>query len=273
MYSRLRKHFTYANIALTLALVFAMSGGAYAAGKYLITSTKQINPKVLKALKGNAGARGVQGPGGPAGPKGETGPAGAPGKEGPAGKDGVNGEGVSAKEVKVSEASCAKVGGTSFTVGGATTDACNGKEGKAGKEGSPWTAGGTLPSGASEQGMWSASVPPVDKVYSFSIVGTAVSFMLPLGTAPESHYINQNDKEVVENPTTEEFEEVTPSSKCPGSPADAKAEAGNLCVYAISESNMPQYMHVTKATVGGALIGGAGGEPGGVADGSWAVTG
>ena len=34
------KRMTYANVALTLALVFAMTGGAYAAKKYLITSTK-----------------------------------------------------------------------------------------------------------------------------------------------------------------------------------------------------------------------------------------
>jgi hypothetical protein len=32
-----------------------MSGGALAAKRYLINSTKQINPKVLKALKGNVG--------------------------------------------------------------------------------------------------------------------------------------------------------------------------------------------------------------------------
>ena len=46
MFSRLRKRFTYANVAMTLALVFAMSGGAYAAFTSLITSTKQISPSV-----------------------------------------------------------------------------------------------------------------------------------------------------------------------------------------------------------------------------------
>ena len=35
-----------------------MSGGALAATHYLINSKKQINPKVLKQLKGNKGATG-----------------------------------------------------------------------------------------------------------------------------------------------------------------------------------------------------------------------
>ena len=51
----MRKRLSYANVTATLALVFAMSGGAMAANSYLINSTKQINPKVLKKLTGNAG--------------------------------------------------------------------------------------------------------------------------------------------------------------------------------------------------------------------------
>jgi hypothetical protein len=63
------------NVVATLALVFAMSGGALAASHYLINSTKQINPKVLKKLKGNRGPSGAPGVRGPVGPQG---PAGAP---------------------------------------------------------------------------------------------------------------------------------------------------------------------------------------------------
>ncbi len=48
-----RRHLTYANVVATLALVFAMTGGALAAKHYLINSTSQINPKVLHKLTGS----------------------------------------------------------------------------------------------------------------------------------------------------------------------------------------------------------------------------
>jgi hypothetical protein len=86
----MRKRLSYANVTATLALVFAMSGGAMAANHYLITSTKQINPKVLKKLTGKPG---------PAGLTGATGAAGPTGKEGPQGKEGLQGkEGSQGKE-------------------------------------------------------------------------------------------------------------------------------------------------------------------------------
>jgi hypothetical protein len=84
----MRRRLSYANVTATLALVFAMSGGALAANSYLINSTKQINPKVLKKLtgksgkKGATGTTGATGPQGPAGKEGPKGEAGSPGKEG-----------------------------------------------------------------------------------------------------------------------------------------------------------------------------------------------
>jgi hypothetical protein len=47
----MRKHLSYANVVATLALVFAMSGGALAAKHYLLNSVGQINPRVLKSLR------------------------------------------------------------------------------------------------------------------------------------------------------------------------------------------------------------------------------
>jgi hypothetical protein len=69
----LRSRLSYANIVATLALVFAMGGGALAARHYVINSTRQINPKVLKKL------RGAEGRVGPTGPRGEPGADGANG--------------------------------------------------------------------------------------------------------------------------------------------------------------------------------------------------
>jgi hypothetical protein len=81
----MHRRLTYSNVAATLALVFAMSGSALAASHYLINSTKQINPKVLKKLRGTRGPAGAAGQRGATGALGATGKEGTPGKEGPAG--------------------------------------------------------------------------------------------------------------------------------------------------------------------------------------------
>jgi hypothetical protein len=83
----IRRHLSYANIVATLALLFAMSGGALAAKHYLVNSTKQINPKVLKKLKGNRGPAGLPG----IAIQGASGLAGAKGARGEAGHEGAAG--------------------------------------------------------------------------------------------------------------------------------------------------------------------------------------
>lgn len=86
-----RRFLSYANVTATLALVLSMSGGALAADHYLINSTSQINPKVIKALKSDAGAKGAPGAPGAAGKEGATGKEGAAGKEGTPGTPGKDG--------------------------------------------------------------------------------------------------------------------------------------------------------------------------------------
>ena len=71
-----------------VALFFSLGGVGLAASKYVITSTSQIKPGVLKSLHGSKGAEGTAGAQGPAGP---TGPAGAPGAAGAAGAAGPAG--------------------------------------------------------------------------------------------------------------------------------------------------------------------------------------
>ncbi len=213
MLSFVSRRITFANVAMTLALVLAMSGGAFAAGKFLVTSTKQISPKVLKSLQGKAGpagavgAQGAAGPAGPQGPSGPAGPAGTPGAKGEAGPEG--------KEGKV------------------------GKDGKAGVTGSPWTAGGTLPSGKTETGTWSFG--PVES--SAEATPSIASFPIPLAAplsgagceeeiAPcQVHFINQFGKEVVGGKEKQ-------SGVCTGNVAAPTAAPGNLCVYAAELNNV-----------------------------------
>jgi Collagen triple helix repeat (20 copies) len=81
----MRTHLRYANIVSTLALIFAMSGTAVAAKHYLLSSTKQISPSVLKKLKGKKGSQGPTGPAGPTGRTGTKGERGLRGEVGPSG--------------------------------------------------------------------------------------------------------------------------------------------------------------------------------------------
>jgi hypothetical protein len=67
-------------IIACLALFVSLTGTGIAANHYLITSTKQIKPSVLKHLrgaKGHKGSRGLAGATGATGATGVTGPSGA----------------------------------------------------------------------------------------------------------------------------------------------------------------------------------------------------
>lgn len=212
MFSLLRNRFGAPGIIAVVALVFAMVGGAYAAKKYVITSTSQIKPSVLKALKGAAGAPGA------------TGAAGAKGDAGANGSNGTNGtNGVSVTSQPATVGEC-PAGGTKFTSASGTGKACNGEDGA---QGDPWVPNNTLPPGATLTGAWTfGKTTGAQQVY------VPISFPIPLAAALDEnhvHFIEKNGKETIFDGVTPFVEKVP--TDCLGTPAAPSAKPGHLCIY------------------------------------------
>jgi hypothetical protein len=84
------RHPSLALIIASIAIVLALTGSAVAAGHFILTSTKQISPHVLRSLKGKRGPRGYRGSSGKGGATGPVG-TGAPGRAGATGATGSTG--------------------------------------------------------------------------------------------------------------------------------------------------------------------------------------
>ncbi len=217
MLKGIRTRITPATVIAMVALVFAMTGGAYAAKKYLITSTKQISPSVLKSLKGSAGKAGPAGAAGPAGPAGPVGPVGGAGTPGTEGKAGAAGVSVTSAEALPAEC---PAGGEKFTSASGTSKVCNGKEGKPGKDGkSGFTK--TLPEGETETGTWGSAFgsPPGNRTYD-------ISFPIPVSQAPAVVVVGTGEASAVGCPGR-----GGDSSKEPYEPTIPEAAPGTLCIY------------------------------------------
>jgi hypothetical protein len=270
MFAALRRRVTYTNVGVTLALVFAMSGGAFALGGHggAVPSRATASAARVTAVQAKAKSKtkaGARGPAGPRGATGATGPAGATGATGPAGATGpVGAQGVA---------------GTDGSDGEAGKEGAPGKNGRAGPEGpqgSPWTAGGTLPAEKTETGSWAVASGKENGVYlsEHFAVPAPISFPIPLQQPLEGsavHFVKY---------------EESGGSACPGSVEKPEAAPGDLCVYESFSKGIEEFdifnmtLHHTPFGTGapGASADGAAvlpvksGEESIEAFGAWAVT-
>jgi hypothetical protein len=253
MFNKLRTHFGVPGAIAVAAFVFAMAGGAWAANKYVITSTAQIKPSVLKKLTGAPG---------PPGAPGSNGSNGSNGAAGQAGGKGADGTSVTTSSFAGEKGAC-KSGGVEVKSASPTVNVCNGQTG--------FTE--TLPSGSTETGAWGYG--PLAS----GVTSTRVSISFPIPVLRQ------------ENPLTGEFETdlvfiakgvpPTPEEEaaCPGTSQDPEAAPGNLCLYesagfgnAFASEQNPQGATGEGAGEVGALVRFENSSAGGFAIGDWAVT-
>ena len=200
-------------IIACIALVLALTGAAFAAAGLSGKQKKEVE-KIAKKFSGKPGAAGAQGP------------AGAAGKDGSNGAPGANGKSVTVAEIAEGEEACEERGGAMVRQEGSVgTEVCNGERGR---EGSPWTAGGTLPSGKTETGVYFVK-PPEGTAF----INAPLSINIPLA-AP----LHQDDScgtsghpECIVHYVTLSEQQAHASTACSGSVGAPSAAKGNLCIY------------------------------------------
>lgn len=225
-------------IVSVIALVFALAGGAYAAKSGLSSKQK----KEVKSIATSV-AKGLQGTG-PQGPKGDPGVAGSAGKDGTNGTNGKDGtSGTNGKSIKLTPvapgaAECGELGGALLKEEGGSAPAV---EVCTGKEGSPWTAGGTLPPEATETGMWGFTggtqtiTTEVGGVEEEITIGDTEGVRAPISFAlPLKEVLGESNVHFQTEPNFTDFDELGPGGSevgCKGTNQAPKAPPGHLCVY------------------------------------------
>jgi hypothetical protein len=244
MFSAIRKRMRIspATAIASLALVFAMTGGAFAVSSPGGGSSAKPPASTASATAAKVKSRAKPGPRGSAGPKGATGATGAAGPAGTAGPAGPTGPAGSTGAT-----------GAKGEKGEPGTPGKNGQEGEegtpgvAGKEGSPWTDGGTLPSGSTETGAWSATLTPTGEGAVSDVVINSISFPIRLaspivgfeGSGPSAHYVDAEEQEKGGSQTSE----------CKGSVEKPEAAKGNLCLYEGAVVEPPETKKLTVSIV------------------------
>jgi hypothetical protein len=251
MFSMLKNRLGIPGIIAVIALVFAVGGGAaFAAKKYVVTSTSQIKPSVLKQLKGKVGPPGAAGANGTNGANGKDGANGTNGTPGAAGKS------VVTSTLTSGEMGCEE-GGVAVEIEGSGVKKalCNGEEG------SPWSAGGVLPSGQTEVGTYGGTFD------NGQFIALPITFNLPVEPAPDPIFV-----------------EGASATGCPGLVNGVPtADPGKLCVYKGAEfggleEGEPVFLKPNTnsfeegALPSGAILGGLCGATSCAWWGTWAVT-
>lgn len=217
MKRRLREPFGKAGLTVAIvALVFAMVGGAFAAGALTGKQKKEVAKIATKEAKkfanSNPGAPGANGTNGTPGAKGDTGSAGTNGT------NGAPGTSVTNTSLAKGSVPCPE-GGAEFKVGaGAATKACNGTTGFT----------DTLPSGKTETG----AVALYDSKPGFE-QAIAISFSIPLAApagGEKAFVLTAKEIEEEEGPGIE--------AGCTGTAKSPTAPPGILCVYISREENV-----------------------------------
>jgi hypothetical protein len=246
----IREPFGTAGLILAcVALIAALTGGAYAASGGLTAKQKKEVKKIAKKFAGKPGAPGPTGPAGSAGSKGDTGAKG---------DSGASGTSATAVSFTGEQHGCAS-GGIEVKSAGAPTFVCNGETGFTEK----------LPPGKTETGAWAfGTTGGVQPQY------VPISFNIPLEQAPTIHVIKKNGLEKAFNSDIGGYEEIE-QPNCPGGVTEPTAEPGNLCLYteAESEINVGNHPFLSKSYTTGAvltvIVEGGSSESG---FGTWAVT-
>jgi len=208
-----------------VALVAALTGGAYAASGGLSGKQKKEVEKIAKKYAGKPGAPGAAGP---AGAKGDPGAAGANGTDGASGDKGEKGdpgakgaqgdpgEIANVVELAPGNGEHCEAGGAKIFNSSGTAYACNGEGGTGG-------GNGTLQPGQSEIGYWNVLGQSGNVVEFAEPIGTvsvaSITYPTPLSAAPTETIL------LSFSATQEERE------KCPGSEVNPEAAGGVLCLY------------------------------------------
>jgi hypothetical protein len=251
----------YGKAGLTVAifaLVLATTGAAFAAGKLTATQKKEVKKIVAAEVAKHPGPAGKEGPAGPAGP---TGPAGENGG------NGKNGTSATTAEILTSSSTCNHLGGVEVKSASAPADVCNGQTG--------FTE--TLPPKKTEKGTWVVSAPPTSNaILGVPLAFGPISFVIPLKTEPEPHFVDDCRFLPGSEKTNCESRNAAQTGACPGTAANPQAEPDDLCVYAELDLGLNNEatgeIHFEGVSPVGAFIGKGGGEPGDFARGTWAVT-